>query len=31
MIAKRVEQIRKFSSTQEYHAMQSLMDKNLIG
>lgn len=31
MIAKRVEQIRQFTSTQEYHTMQSLMDKNLVG
>jgi Zn-dependent protease with chaperone function len=31
MIAKRVEQIRNFSNTQEYRNMQSLMDKNLVG
>jgi Zn-dependent protease with chaperone function len=31
MIAKRVDQIRNFSNTQEYHNLQSLMDKNLIG
>ena len=31
MIAKRVEQIRKFSGTQEYRNMQALMDKNLAG
>jgi len=31
MIAKRVEQIRQFASTQDYHTMQSLMDKNLVG
>jgi len=31
MIAKRVEQIRNFSKTQEYRNMQSLMDKNLVG
>jgi Zn-dependent protease with chaperone function len=31
MIAKRVEQIRKFSNTQEYRNLQALMDKNLTG
>jgi len=31
MIAKRVEQIRQFTSSQGYHAMQSMMDKNLVG
>jgi Zn-dependent protease with chaperone function len=31
MIAKRVEQIRNFTNTQEYRTMQSLMDKNLVG
>jgi len=31
MIAKRVEHIHKFSNTQEYRNMQSLMDKNLVG
>jgi Zn-dependent protease with chaperone function len=31
MIAKRVEQIRNFSNTQDYRNMQSLMDKNLGG
>lgn len=31
MIAKRVEQIRQFANTQEYHTIQSLMDKNLVG
>jgi len=31
MIAKRVEQIRQFTNTQEYHYIQSLMDKNLVG
>jgi len=31
MIAKRIDQIRIFTNTQEYRNMQSLMDKNLIG
>ncbi len=31
MIAKRVEQICKFSDTQEYRNLQALMDKNLTG
>ncbi len=31
MIAKRVEQIRHFTNTQEYLNMQSQMDKNLVG
>ncbi len=29
MIAKRIEEIRRFSLTQEYRTMQALMDKNL--
>lgn len=29
MIAKRIEEIRHFTSTQDYRSMQSLMDKNL--
>lgn len=31
MIAKRVEQIRQFTITQEYQHIQSLMDQNLVG
>jgi Zn-dependent protease with chaperone function len=31
MIAKRVEEIRNFSNTQEYRDLKSLMDKNLVG
>ena len=30
MIAKRIEEIRRFSTTQQYRTMQSLMDKNLL-
>jgi len=30
MIAKRVEEIRQFTNTQQYHYIQSLMDKNLV-
>lgn len=31
MIAKRVEQIREYASTQQYLALQSKMDQNLVG
>jgi Zn-dependent protease with chaperone function len=31
MIAKRIEEIRHFTNTQEYRTMQTLMDKNLSG
>ena len=30
MIAKRIEEIHRFTNTQEYRSMQSLMDKNLL-
>jgi Zn-dependent protease with chaperone function len=30
MVVKRVEQVRRFTSSTEYHQMQALMDKNLV-
>ena len=30
MMAKRVEQIRRFTSSQDYRQMQAMMDKNLV-